>query len=213
MLQGNSPKCPRGSFSFWEKSSCSILWLPPYKKGLTSHTAHLSSSARGCPGQDHTDPTFNSPQPAPAVSVGFPLHPYSPPCDFRQPGLSQCCSCLVWQWRGPLTRLSPRGPAAGPAQVGLGLQPPWSPCWSQGRFCLEAIPLPSVFSVSSVLFGLLSSKTVGCFWLFVLFISRVGRCFTQAQGEVNSAPTYLAAIFSLSGLLFDLIVCFLVSKF
>ena len=33
LLQGNSPKCPRGSFSFWEKSSCSILWLPPYKEG------------------------------------------------------------------------------------------------------------------------------------------------------------------------------------
>ena len=33
LLQGNSPKCPRGSFSFWEKSSCSILWLPLYKEG------------------------------------------------------------------------------------------------------------------------------------------------------------------------------------
>ena len=33
LLQGNSPKCPRGSFSVWEKSSCSILWLPPYKEG------------------------------------------------------------------------------------------------------------------------------------------------------------------------------------
>ena len=25
--------CPRVSFSFWEKSSCSFLWLPPYKEG------------------------------------------------------------------------------------------------------------------------------------------------------------------------------------
>ena len=33
LLQGNSPKCPRGSFSFWEKSSCWILWLPLYKEG------------------------------------------------------------------------------------------------------------------------------------------------------------------------------------
>ena len=39
---------------------------------------------------------------------------------------------------------------------------------------------------------------LGCFWLFALFLSRVGRCFTQMQGEVNSAPIYLAAIFSLS---------------
>ena len=102
-------------------------------------------------------PTFNSPQPAPVVSQGFPFHPYSPPCDFKQPGLSQCCSGLVWQGRGPLTLLSPRSPAAGPAGASLGLQPPWSPSWSQGPFCPEAIPLPSVTSVYSVLFGLLSS--------------------------------------------------------
>ena len=42
LLQGNSPKCPRGSFSFWEKSSCSILWLPPYKEGpVLSHSPPL----------------------------------------------------------------------------------------------------------------------------------------------------------------------------
>ena len=156
LLQGNSPKCPRGSFSFWEKSSCLILWLPPYKEG--PDVSHSPPLQLGCPHQDRTHgPTCNSPQPATAVSLGFPLHPYSPPCDFRQPGLSQCCSGLVWQRRGPLTRLCPRSPAAGPTRAGLGLQPPWSPRWSLGPFCLEAIPLPSVFSVSSVLFGLLSS--------------------------------------------------------
>ena len=36
---------------------------------------------------------------------------------------------------------------------------------------------------------------LGCFWVFTLFLSRMGRCFTQVQGEVDSAPTYLAAIF------------------
>ena len=42
LLQENSPKCPRGSFSFWEKSSCSILWLPPCKEGLVlSHSPPL----------------------------------------------------------------------------------------------------------------------------------------------------------------------------
>ena len=42
LMQGNSPKCPRGSFSFWEKSSCSILWLPPCKEGLVlSHSPPL----------------------------------------------------------------------------------------------------------------------------------------------------------------------------
>ena len=69
-------------------------------------------------------PTFNPPRTAPAVSLGFPLHPYSPPCDFKQPGLSRCCSSLVWQGRELLTWLSPRSPAAGPAGAGLGLQSP-----------------------------------------------------------------------------------------
>ena len=157
LLQGNSPKCPRGSFSFGEKSSCSILWLPLYKEGrVLSHSRPLQLD-QDCPGQDRTRATFNSPQPAPVVSLGFPLCPYSPPCDFRQPGLSQCCLGLVWQGRGPLTRLSPRSSSAGPARAGLGLQLPWSLCWSQGPFCLKAIPFPSVFSVSSVFFGLLSS--------------------------------------------------------
>ena len=153
---GEFPSAPEGLFLFRKNPpapSCGSLCT---RKGLTSHTAHLSR-----PGavwvRMALGPTFNSPWPAPVVPLGFPLHPYSPHCDFRQPGHSQCCSGLVWQWRGPLTRLSPRSPVAGPARAGLGLQLPWSPCWSQGPFCLEAISLPSVFSVSSVLFGLLSS--------------------------------------------------------
>ena len=102
-------------------------------------------------------PTLNSRQPVPTVSMCLPLYPYSPPWDFKQPGLSQCCSSLVWQGREPLTRFSPRSPAAGLAGAGLGLQSPWSLHCSQGPFCPEAIPLTSVFSVSSILFGLLSS--------------------------------------------------------
>ena len=43
------------------------------------------------------------------------------------------------------------------AGAGLGLQSPWSTLWPQGPFSPETIPLPSVFSVSSILFGLLSS--------------------------------------------------------
>ena len=98
-------------------------------------------------------PTLSSPQLVPTVSVCLPLRPYSPPCNFKQPGLSRCCSSLVWQGKELLTRLSPRSPAAslvGARWVpGLGLQSLWSLCWSQGPFCPEAIPLPSVFSVSS----------------------------------------------------------------
>ena len=113
-------------------------------------------------------------------------HPYSPPCNFKQPGLSGCCSSLVWQGRERLlTRLSPS----------QGLQSTWTLCWSQGSFCPEEIPLPSVFSVSSILFGLLSSYMLGYCWLFALFLSRLARCFTHVQGEVDSAPTYLTAIF------------------
>ena len=47
--------------------------------------------------------------------MGLPLHPYSSPCDFKQPGLSRCCSSLVWQGRDLLTWLSPKSPATDPA--------------------------------------------------------------------------------------------------
>ena len=158
LLEGNAPICPGGSFSFGEI----ILLLNPVAPSIQGRACPLTQPASPArPGAVWVriahGPTFNSPQPAPVVSVGLPLPPYSPPCNFRQPGLSQCCSALVWQRRGTLTWLSPRSPVAGPAGAGLGLQLPWSPCLSQGPFCLEAIPLSSVFSVSSVLFGLLSS--------------------------------------------------------
>ena len=35
---------------------------------------------------------------------------------------------------------------------------------------------------------------LGYYWLFALFLSRLSRCFTRVQGEVESAPTYLTAI-------------------
>ena len=76
-------------------------------------------------------------------------------------------------------RLGRRGPGAAVPQ---------SPHWSQGPFCPEAIPLPSVFPVSSILFGLLSSQTLGYCWLFALFLSRSGRCFTCAQGKWTLLP-------------------------
>ena len=154
---GEFPKVPPRVFLFGK-----ILVLNP---------AAPSIQGRACPLTQPTSParlgtvwvrvahspTLNSPQPAPMVSVCLPLRPYSTPCDFEQPGLSQCFSGLVWQGREPLTWLSPRSPVAGLAGAGLGLQPLWYPHWSQGSFCPEAIPLPSVFSVSFVLSGLLSS--------------------------------------------------------
>ena len=38
---------------------------------------------------------------------------------------------------------------------------------------------------------------LGCCWLFALFLNRSARCFTHLQGEVDSTPTYLAAILHL----------------
>ena len=61
---------------------------------------------------------------------------------------------------------------------------------------------PSVFSVSCILFGLLSSYMLGYCWLLALFLSRSARCFTRVQGEVDSAPTYLTTFFLLSTILF-----------
>ena len=102
-----------------------------------------------------------------------------------------------------------------PSSEGLRLQASWSQCWFQGPFCPEAIPLPSVFSVSSTLLGLLSSYMLGSCWLFALCLSRSARCFTHVQGEVDSTPTYLASIFHLfraifvvlSGISIHLTVC------
>ena len=69
LLQGNSPKCPRGSFSFWEKSSCSILWLPLYKEGpVLSHSPPLQLG-RGLSGSgSHTA----------QLSTLLSQHPWSP---------------------------------------------------------------------------------------------------------------------------------------
>ena len=154
--RGIPQSAPEG-LSFWEKSSCSILWLPPYKEGPDlSHSPPLQLAGGG-PGKDCRRPNF---QLSLASACGLPG--FSTSSLFPSLRLQATRSltvllrpCLAVE--GAVTRLSPRSPAAGPAQAGLGLQLPWSRRWSQGRFCLEAIPLPSVFSVSSVLFGLLSS--------------------------------------------------------
>ena len=72
--------------------------------------------------------------------MSLPLRPYSPACDFKQPGVSWCCSSLVWQRRESLASLSPRSPVADLEGVDLWLQSPWPLHWSQGTFCPEATP-------------------------------------------------------------------------
>ena len=134
LLQGNSPKCPRGSFSFWEKSSCLILWLPLYKEGPDlSHSPPLQLGRGLSRSGSHTA----------QLSTLLSQHLWSPwvfhfvliPLpDFRQPGLSQCCSGLVWQQMGPLTWLSPRSPAAGPARGWPGAAATLVPVLVPGTF-------------------------------------------------------------------------------
>ena len=157
LLQGNSPKCPRESFSFWEKSSCLILWLPPYKEEpVLSHSPPLQLG-QDCPGQDRTWPNFQLSSASACSLPGFSTSSLFPSLRLQATRSLTVLlrPCLAGE--GAINWLSPRSPVAGPAQASLGLQRPWSSRWSQGPFCLEAIPLPSVFSVSSILFGLLSS--------------------------------------------------------
>ena len=155
--RGIPQSAPEGLFLFGK-----ILLLKPAASSIQGRACPLTQPTS--PARAETvwvrvphGPTLSSPEPAPMVSVALPLCPYSPPCYFKQPSLSWFCSSLVWQGREPLTWLSPRNPTAGPAGAGLQLQLPLSPSWSQGPFCPEAIPLWSVFLVSSILFDLLSS--------------------------------------------------------
>ena len=197
LLQGNSPKCPRGIFSFGEKSSCSILWLPLYKEGPdVSHSPPLQLGRGLSPSGSHTAQLSTLFGQLPVVSLGFPLRPYSPPCDFRQVGLSPCCSGLVWQWRGLLTRLSPRSPAAGPARGKPGAVAALVPGLVPGTFLSWSNTLTFCFLSVFCTFWSPVFLNSGLLLAICLFLSRVGRCFTQVQGEVNSAPTYLASIFS-----------------
>ena len=94
LLQGNSPKYTQGYFLFGK-----ILLLNPEApsiQGMACPLTQPTSPARPgtVPVRVLHGPTLNSPQPVPVVSL--PLCPYSPPCDFKHPGLSWCCSGLVW---------------------------------------------------------------------------------------------------------------------
>ena len=154
---GEFPKVPRRVFFFFEKI---ILLNPaaPYKEGpVLSHSPPLQLDQELSRSGPHMAQFSTLPSQHHGFSVFTTYSPYPLPCDFKQPGLSQCCSRLVWQGREPLTQLSPMSPVAGPVGAGLGLQSPWFLSWSQGPFCPEKIHLPFVFSVSSILFGLLSS--------------------------------------------------------
>ena len=98
---GEFPKMSPRVVFLLRKSSCSI-------QGRACPLTQPISPAR--PGtvwvRAPHGPALNSPQLVPIVFMCLPLRPYSPPCDFKQPGLSWCCSSLVWQGRKALTGLS-----------------------------------------------------------------------------------------------------------
>ena len=111
---GKFPKVFLRVYFFLEKSSCSILPLPLYKEEpILSHSPPLQLDQGLSRSGPHTAQLSTLPSLAPTASVGLPLHPYSPPCDFKQPGLCQCCSNRVSQGKEPLTRVFPRSPVAG----------------------------------------------------------------------------------------------------
>ena len=133
-MQENSPNCPRVSLFFFFKSlflfKKFLLLNPatPYKEGpvlLNSAPLQLGPGLSGS--GPHMAQLSTLPSRHPPVSVGLSLHPYSPPCHFKQPGVSPCCSSLVWQGREPLTGSLPGVLRQGWQQApGLGLQLPWS---------------------------------------------------------------------------------------
>ena len=155
----------------------------PYKEGpVLSQSPPLQLA----PGQSGSGPvtaqllTLPSQRPqSPWVltaPVCLPLHPYSPPCDFKQPGVSRCCSNLVWQGRKPLNWISLKSPAADLAGTGPG--PHTGPrdliVLKHSPYCLIfQCPLQFLVSYIHICWG-----TVGCSlcssvdWLGVLPVCR-----------------------------------------
>ena len=157
MMQGNSPKCPQGLFLFGK-----ILLLNPAAPSIQGRACPLTqptSPAR--PGLSGSGPhtvqlsTLPSWRPWSQWVYHFILIPI-PVTSNNQVSLGAIQALFG---RGePLAQLFPRSPTAGPAgQRAWGSSRP-GPCTGpRGLFCSEAIPLLSVFSVSSILFVLLSS--------------------------------------------------------
>ena len=105
--RGIPQSAPWGSLSFWENppaQSCQSIQGRACPLTQPTSPARLGTVQVKAP----HGPTLNFPQPAPMIyglCVFTTLRPYSPPCDFKQPGLSPCCSSLVWQGRELLTWL------------------------------------------------------------------------------------------------------------
>ena len=69
--------------------------------------------------------------------------------------------------------------------------------FQQVYWCSHLPPTHLIFPCP-LQFVLQSSYNMGYLWLFTLFLRRSTRCFIHAQGEVDSASTYLTTIFPFS---------------
>ena len=192
---------------FWTKSSCSSLLLLTSAQPLTQ--LNFPSRPETIQVRVHHGPTvFPSPGVTwlPNSSGNNPVGIHSlsgwtptlcvshfifiPPSDFKHPGPSWCHSILlVWQGRELLIWLSSRDPV-----VGIGRH--WAGTCAGPREL--TVPKQSPYHLFfNVLynFGFQPLYMLGFHWLFTLFLRRSAMCSTCMQGEVGSAPTYLAAIF------------------
>ena len=142
--RGIPKSAPEGLFLFER-----ILLLNPAlpgslctRKGLSSHSAHLSSYAGIVRVRAPHSPTLNSPQPAPSVSglQVCSLCPYSPPCNFKQRGLSWCFSSFVWQGRELLTGSLPGVLRQAPHRRAWGCSCPGPCIGTRDLFVLKQSP-------------------------------------------------------------------------
>ena len=154
---GEFSKVPRRDFFFLGKSSCSILLLPPYKEGpVLSHSPPLQLD-QGLSGSVSHRPNSQL-SPASAHS----LHGFTTSSLFPSLRLQAIRSlwvllkpCLAGE--GAINLALSQESCGRSSRCGPGAAVALFPVLVPGTFCLEAIPLLSVFSVSSILFGLLSS--------------------------------------------------------
>ena len=117
-----------------------------------------------------------------------------PPSDFQHPGPSWCQAALpalVGEGAGDLTLLPVscgRRPAGGATAALV-------PAQISGTLPSQLNHLSVCFSMSSAILGLQTSYKLGFRWVFTLFLRRLARCSSRAQGELGSTPTYLTTIF------------------
>ena len=163
-------------FFFLRNSSCSIL-LPHTRKGLSSHRP--TSPAR--PGTVRVRAwhrtSLKSPLQVYMVSVGLPLRPYSPPCNYQATRYLSVLlkPCLAGQ--GAVNLALSQESCGRPGGRRPGAVVTLVPALVRGTFLS--------FCFFSVLYTFWSPIFIntGVLLLFALFLSILASCFTCVQGE------------------------------